>query len=106
MKNDREVKQITLEWPVILENQRNHRQTTTDYYRKTNERARLDYECIEDLVMDRNKWRNIVRKREKEINQWEHQMAEKDQHEENEIRRKRTERFAESVESGLKQQRE
>ena len=77
MKNDRVVKQITLGWSVILENQRKHRQTTIDYYRKTIERAGLDYECIEDLVMDRNKWRNIVRKREKEINQWEHQMAEK-----------------------------
>ena len=60
-----------------MENQRKHRQTTIDYYRKTIERAGLDYECIEDLVMDRNKWRNIVKKREKEINQWEHQMAEK-----------------------------
>ena len=77
MKNDRVVKQITLGWPVILENQRKHRQTTTDYYIKTIERAGLDYECIEDLVTDRNKWRNIMRKRENEINQWEHQMAEK-----------------------------
>ena len=55
MKNDRAVKQITLGWSVILENQRKHRQTTIDYYRKTIERAGLDYECIEDLVMDRNK---------------------------------------------------
>ena len=77
MKNDRIVKQITLGWPVILEDQRMHRQTTIDYYRKTIERAGLDYECIEDLVMDRSKWRNIVKEREKEINQWEHQMAEK-----------------------------
>ena len=30
MKNDRIVKQITLGWPVILEDQRKHRQTTTD----------------------------------------------------------------------------
>ena len=77
MKNDRIVKQITLGWPVILEDRRKHRQTTTDYYRKTIERAGMDYECFEDLVMDRNKWRNIVKEREKEINQWEHQMAEK-----------------------------
>ena len=77
MKNDRIIKQITLGWPVILEDQRKHRQTTIDYYRKTVERAGLDYECIEDLVMDRKKWRNIVKEREKEINQWEHQMAEK-----------------------------
>ena len=68
MKNDRIVKQITLGWPVILEDQRKHRQTTTDYYRKTIERAGLDYECIEDLVLDRKKWRNIVKEREKEIN--------------------------------------
>ena len=77
MKNDRIVKQITLGWPVILEDQRKHRQTTIDYYRKTIERPGLDYECIEDLVLDRKKWRNIVKEREKEINQWEHQMAEK-----------------------------
>ena len=77
MKNDRIVKQTTLGWPVILEDQRKHRQTTIDYYRKTIERAGLDYECIEDMVMDRNMWRNIVKEREKEINQWEHQMAEK-----------------------------
>ena len=76
MKNDRIVKQIVLGWPVILEDQRKHRQATADYYRKTIERAGLDYECIEDLVMDRNKWRNIGKEREKEINQWEHQMAE------------------------------
>ena len=43
MKNDRIVKQITLGWPVILEDQRKHRQTTIDYYRKTVERAGLDY---------------------------------------------------------------
>ena len=34
MKNDRIVKQITLGWPVILEDHRKHRQTTIDYYRK------------------------------------------------------------------------
>ena len=65
MKNDRIVKQITLGWPVILEDQRKHRQTTIDYYRKTIERAGLDYECIEDLVMDRNKWRNIMTEEKK-----------------------------------------
>ena len=42
MKNDRIVKQITLGWPVILEDQRKHRQTTIDYHRKTIERAGLD----------------------------------------------------------------
>ena len=62
---------------MILEDQRKHHQTTTDYYRKTIERPGLEYECIEDLVMDRNKWRNIVKEKEKEINQWVHQMAEK-----------------------------
>ena len=77
MKNGRIVKQITLGWPVILEDQRKHRQATTDYCRKSIERARLDYECIEVLVMDRNKWRNIVKESEKEINQWEHKMVEK-----------------------------
>ena len=49
MKNDRIVKQITLGWPVILEDQRKHRQTTIYYYRKRIERAGLDYECIEDF---------------------------------------------------------
>ena len=52
MKNERTIKQITLGWPVILEDQRKHRQTTTDYYRKAVERTGLDYDCIEDLVMD------------------------------------------------------
>ena len=66
MTNDRIVKQSTLGWPVILEDQRKHRQTTIDYYRKTIERAGLDYECIEDLVMDRNKWRDIVKERERD----------------------------------------
>ena len=28
-------------------------------------------------MLDRKKWRNIGKEREKEINQWEHQMAEK-----------------------------
>ena len=65
MKNDRIVKQIALGWPVILEDQRKHRQTTTDYYRKTIERAGMDYECFEDLVMNRNKWRNIVKERKR-----------------------------------------
>ena len=69
MKNERTIKQITLGWPVILEDQRKHRQTTTDYYRKAVERTGLDYDCIEDLVMDRNKWGNVVKEREKEINQ-------------------------------------
>ena len=54
--------------PVILEDQRKHRQTTTDYYRKTIERAGLDYEGIEALVMYKNKWRNRVKEREKEVN--------------------------------------
>ena len=62
---------------MILEDQRKHRQTTIDYDRKTIERAGLDYECIEDLVMDKNKWRNIVKEREKKMNQSEHQMADK-----------------------------
>ena len=35
MKNDRIVKQITLGWEVILEDQRRHRETTIEYYRKT-----------------------------------------------------------------------
>ena len=31
MKNERIVKPITLRWPVILEDQRKHRQAATDY---------------------------------------------------------------------------
>ena len=42
MKNERVVNQIVLGWPVILEDQKKHRHTTADYYRKTMERTGLD----------------------------------------------------------------
>ena len=65
MKNARVVKQITLEWLAILKDERKNCQTPANYYRKTIERGKLDYKCIEDLVIDRKKWRNTVRTREK-----------------------------------------